>query len=79
MPRATRPPDPEPTRCATLTGSQVAAKLGVSPGTVRRNAACGVLPFRPVRVGRRVVYSASAVNRMLGLPADAEPQAGGGA
>lgn len=51
----------------TLTVPELAAVLGVSPWSVYESVRRGDCPVVPVRVGRRVVFSRAAVDRLLGV------------
>lgn len=51
--------------CAVLTVQQLAQTLQVSPVTIRRLHAAGVLPFAALRIGRRLLFPMAAVNGFL--------------
>ena len=56
---------------ATYSAEQVAGLLGVSKGTLYHAVRTGDAPLPPIRVGKRLVWSRAAVDRLLGLETDA--------
>lgn len=50
---------------AVLTVDQFARVMQLSPATVRRLNASGRLPIQPLRIGRRLLFSAQAVELFL--------------
>ena len=55
---------------ATYTAEEFAAKLGVSTWAIYEAARRGDCPVLPIRLGRRLVWSCTRVNRLLGLDPD---------
>jgi predicted DNA-binding transcriptional regulator AlpA len=52
---------------ATINAEQLAQLLGVSRYSVYEAAKAGTLPIPPIRVGRRMVWSAARVADLLGV------------
>jgi excisionase family DNA binding protein len=55
---------------ATYTAEELAELLGVSAWSVYASVKSGGCPIEPIRVGRRMVWPRSAVDRLLGLEGD---------
>lgn len=51
--------------CAVYTTEQTAALLGVSSWTLYESVKRGDPPVPPIRVGRRIVWSRAAIDRLL--------------
>ncbi len=49
----------------TLTAAELAEALGVGPSSIYQAVADGTCPVPPIRVGRRIVFSRTAVDRLL--------------
>ena len=52
---------------ATIDAEELAALLGVSTWGIYQAVRRGDCPIPPIRVGRRVVFSRAAVDRLLGI------------
>ena len=52
---------------ATYRAEQVAQHLGVSIWAVYESVRRGDCPVSPIKIGRRLVWSKAAVDRLLGL------------
>jgi len=50
----------------TYTAQQLAERLGVSAWAIYESVKADQCPVPPIRVGRRIVFSAAAVDRLLG-------------
>ena len=53
-------------RSGVYTADETAAKFGVSPWLVYTSVRRGDFPIRPIRIGRRLVWSKTAVDDLLG-------------
>lgn len=60
---------------STLTVREVAERLGVSPWAVYEAVRRGDFPVPPIRVGRKIVFPRTQVDRLLGLEGDRRGQA----
>ena len=50
---------------ATKTPREVAEMLGVHPNTVYRAVEAGEFPIVPIRIGRKLLFATSQVERLL--------------
>jgi predicted DNA-binding transcriptional regulator AlpA len=59
---------------ATYTAEEFAQLLGVSSWAIYSSAKDGTCPIAPIRVGRRLVWSRAAVDRLLGVNEQQPPE-----
>ena len=71
-------PSPTAVDRGTLTIDEVAARLGIDRSTAYRLAKNDCLPVPVIRLGKRMVISRAALERVLAGEPPARPRAGGG-